>query len=128
MKKILLVLLSMVVFVCQADTLSDKDKAVKDLQNFCAEVVANNSTYTDEQWKAQKVAYDSITSKLEVYDFTNEELKEIGKLKGRFLSYYAKAKGNSMTVSGKKKLSEFKGMVEGFFGDKSASDSTAVAK
>lgn len=78
-----LLMLAMVVATCIVTTsCGTKWTAMNDLRKFTAEVDANGADYTVEDWKAAAAEYQKIDKRLAQYEYTQEEVAEISRLKG----------------------------------------------
>jgi len=81
------------------------------MESFTEELEQNSANYTQEDWDVAENQYELICEELDQYDYTDEELRHIGKLKGRCTAIFAKH-----VVSGvKRDLHRFGQEVEGFF-------------
>lgn len=59
--------------------------AVSDLESLVVDVEENGKSYSMDDWKMVIYRYSKIEERLQKHDYTKEEHKEIGNLKGRFL-------------------------------------------
>lgn len=87
-----------------------KEKCIKKLEKLNKEVKKEAANFTDEDWDAVLEQYNAISEELKTYEYTEEELRYIGKQKGRFLGMVAK---KSLT-KGSKQLNEFLQQMGGF--------------
>ena len=75
---------------------SSKRSPINELSNLSEEISTNGNSYNDEDWEAAAEKFEGITEELERYSYSEEEQKEIGKLKARvyylFGSKYGKNK------------------------------------
>ena len=96
---------------------STKQGPINDLSDLAEEVQANGSNYSAEDWNAVNEDLEVIESEIEQYkdEYTDEELKEIGRLKGILLAQYTKASVNSITSGVENAMKEAEGLVEGLF-------------
>ena len=62
---------------------------IKSVQRFTVELKTNSDRYTDEQWQQSINEFERITESLKSGRYTDEERREIGKLKGQCLAVYA---------------------------------------
>ena len=91
---------------------STKQGPINDLSDLAEEVQANGSNYSAEEWKIVKEELEVIDSEIEQYK--DEELKEIGRLKGILLAQYTKASVKSITSGVENAMKEAEGLVDGF--------------
>lgn len=102
------VLLIVLTFVSCTDK---RVNAMSELEAFTEELTTNATHYTDEDWDIAQNQFDVICEELEQYDYTDEELKQIGKLKGRCKVVFAKRAASDFSKS----LHRFSKEMEGFF-------------
>lgn len=57
---------------------------IDDLQVLVTEVEAEYSEYTAEDWNGVTEAYEAILLDMQQYEYTVEQRKQIGRLKGKF--------------------------------------------
>lgn len=96
---------------------STKQGPINDLSDLAEEVQANGSNYSAEEWNLVNEDLEVIESEIEQYkdEYTDEELKEIGRLKGILLAQYTKASVKSITSGVENAMKEAEGLVEGLF-------------
>lgn len=87
---------------------------INDLETLVSDVEENHAEYTVEDWERVTVSYSEIEEELLQHEYTDEELKKIGRLKGRYIGYLTK-----YTVEGLKQgvhdiMKELEGGIEGF--------------
>lgn len=94
-----------------------KRTPINRLENLTTEIQNKASDYTAEDWNAVADELEVIESEIEQYkdEYTDEELKEIGRLKGILLAQYTKASVNSITSGVENAMKEAEGLVEGLF-------------
>lgn len=86
--KALFPLLLMMLFLASCQ--SSKQAAVADLRSLTTEIEQNASSYNFKQWVAEQRKFQKIDARLQQYDYTEAENREIGELKGRCLGYFAR--------------------------------------
>lgn len=96
-----------------------KQTAIDELEGFAEELKESSEQYTKEDWNAATEQYQAIETELEQYEFTDEELKEIGKIKARCIKYFSK--GSIMMIG--KELKSFRIQLEGAIEELSKDDS-----
>ena len=113
MKKIITICLGLIL-VLGMNSCESPRSAVRELESFLYELETNYLSYTEEDWRIAAETYIAIEEKLAQYEYTDEELKEIGRLKGRCIGMMAK----KVTIDYKKKFDditkEIEGAIEGF--------------
>lgn len=67
-----------------------KQSAINDLENFSEELKENSSDYSSQDWEEANEQYRLLVEQIDQYEYTDEELKEIGKLKARCLKQMTK--------------------------------------
>ena len=67
-----------------------KQSAINDLENFSEELKENSSDYSSQDWEEANEQYQLLVEQIDPYEYTDEELKEIGKLKARCLKQMTK--------------------------------------
>ena len=70
------------VLLCSCDK---RQTAINDLENFSEELKENCSEYSYQDWEEASAQYEQLVEQIDQYEYTDEELKEIGKLKARCL-------------------------------------------
>lgn len=65
---------------------SNKQSAVDDLRDLSVELQDNSENYDSNDWQEVAEKYAKIEKDLNKYEYTDEELKEIGRLKGRCIA------------------------------------------
>ena len=98
---------------------------IGNLADLTEEVQANGSSYSEEDWKAVSNELDAIENEIEQYryEYTDEELKEIGRLKGILLAQYAKFSIKSIKGGAKNAITEAEGLIDGFLNSFSSESS-----
>ena len=98
---------------------------IGNLADLTEEVQANGSNYSAEDWKAVSNELDAIENEIEQYrdEYTDEELKEIGRLKGILLAQYTKFSIKSIKGGAKNAITEAEGLIDGFLNSFSSESS-----
>ena len=65
------------------------------LESLVEKIENHGDELTRQDWQEVSDKYEAICTKINQYDYTNEQLKEIGRLKGRYYVAYAKGALNS---------------------------------
>lgn len=87
--------------------------AVRDLEILLNEIEANHQSYSEEDWENLSLSYSAIEEELAKHEYTNEELKEIGRMKGRCLGYLTKQSIKDIEKRLKDFGKELEGGIEG---------------
>lgn len=88
---------------------------IEHLESLVEQVEDRYDEFTDEDWEKIASEYEKIEEEMSKYEFSDDELKEIGKLKGRI---YAKMTKNALKDFSKQMEEwgkQIEGGVEGFF-------------
>ncbi len=86
MKKILpLLLLSLLFVAC-----NPSESAKNDLQKFTERIEQKSDKWSDAEWDDALAYYSEMCQTIDRYDYSEEELREIGKLKGRCMAKFYK--------------------------------------
>ena len=63
--------------------------AMDDLQSFTERIEQKSDRWSEADWDDAAMHYSEICQTIERYDYTDEQLREIGRLKGRCLAHLA---------------------------------------
>lgn len=113
MKKLLLICLAFILLM-GITSCDSSQSAIKDLEVLLNEIEENYQSYTDEDWEAMSLSYSAIEEELAKYEYTDEELKEIGRLKGKCMGYLTKQSLKNLEKQIKDLTKELEGGIEGF--------------
>lgn len=93
-----------------------KQTPIDHLQDLTEEVKTNYENYTEEDWRAFSQEYELIEQELEEYNgqYSAEEKKEIGKLKGACHAYMTKYSIKNLKNKMEHAINEAQGWAEGF--------------
>ena len=103
------VLIAAVVSACNSPQL-----AIADLESLVSDVEMNHESYTAQDWDNVVASYSIIEEEMLQYDYTDEELKEIGRLKGLYLGYITKQAIIETEKQANDFLKELEGGISGF--------------
>lgn len=70
--------------------------------------------YTSEDWESAAKQYAELEKDMKLYDYTDEELREIGRLKGQCAAYLAKARLKMSKEIVHDYMIEIDGAIKGF--------------
>ena len=110
MKKLFTIIaLALTIVSCQ----SGKQAALNDLRDLTVEIQQNAHTYNFKEWLAEERRYEKIDSRLRKYDYTEEESREIGELKGECLGWFAKGVIGKATNKIQDAANQIQGIIDG---------------
>ena len=113
MKKYLFICLTFA-FVFSFTSCDSSQSAINDLEVLLQEIETNYQTYTEEDWENMSLSYSAIEEELAKHEYTDEELKEIGRLKGKCMGYLTKQSIKDLEKQIKDLTKELEGGIEGF--------------
>jgi len=87
---------------------------IKELEKIAKEVEENYNSYTEEDVEKVLAKLEVLEKDFEKYEYTDEELREIGRLNGRMSAYLTKAALNNLSSSMGDLFQELGGGIEGF--------------
>ena len=93
---------------------NSSQSAIRDLESLLTEIEENYQSYTEEDWEKISLSYATIEEELAKHEYTDEELKEIGRLKGRCVGYLAKQSIKDIEKQIDDLAKEIEGGIEGF--------------
>ena len=88
--------------------------AINDLETLLHEIETNYQSYTKEDWENMSLSYSAIEEELAKHEYTDEELKEIGRLKGKCIGYQTKQSLKDFEKQIEDLPKELEGGLEGF--------------
>ncbi len=112
MKKLMIFAVVMTMLTAMVSC-STPQSTISDLETLVDKVEKNRKEYTEEDWEKILKEYSAINEDLKDNEYTDEELKEIGRLKGRYVGLLTKS---AMKVAGsqlKTLFKQFEGGMEG---------------
>ncbi len=92
---------------------NSSQSAIKDLEMLLNEIEVNHQSYSEEDWESISMSYSAIEEELAKHEYTDEELKEIGRIKGRCLGYLTKQSIKDIEKRIKDFSKELEGGIEG---------------
>lgn len=97
---------------------SGRTRSINRLESFTEELVENGKDYDQKDWDEASAKYEQIIADLNEYrgEYTDEELHEIGKLKGKCAVQFARAAVNQFGGILQDLTKEAAGFVEGASG------------
>ena len=113
MKKYLFICLTFAL-VFSFTSCDSSQSAINDLEVLLQGIETNYQTYTEEDWENMSLSYSAIEEELAKHEYTDEELKEIGRLKGKCMGYLTKQSIKDLEKQIKDLTKELEGGIEGF--------------
>ena len=95
----------------------EKTDALNDLEAITEEITTKSADYTQEDWDIAENQFGLICEELEQYEYTDEQLKHIGKLKGKCTAVLARKKASDLKNSLHRIGKEAEGFIEGITED-----------
>lgn len=113
MKKIIFIYLGVVTLFCFMSCDSRKS-AIDDLKSLVNNVEVNYDSFTQEDWDNISLSYSAIEEELKKHEYTDEELDEIGRLKGKYLGLQTKYTIENIEKRATEFGKQLDGVIEGF--------------
>lgn len=113
MNKLFFTCVSFLMLFCLSSC-DPSQSAIKDLESLTNDIEANSQSYTEEDWQNVDNSFTAIETELSKHEYTDEELKEIGRLKGRYMALRAKQSVKDFEKQVKDISKEIEGGIEGF--------------
>ena len=92
----------------------NKQAPIKKLEKLDRTLVQQSESFTEEDWEKALAEYEQIEQELSMYNYTDEELRQIGKMKGRLLAKLSKEYLNKTMDEVDSYLKMFEGALDGF--------------
>lgn len=92
----------------------NKQAPIKKLEKLDRTLVQQSESFTEQDWENALMEYEQIEQELSRYNYTDEELRQIGKMKGRLLAKISKEYLNKTMNEVDSYLKMFEGALEGF--------------
>lgn len=113
MKKVIYVCLSAIMLLGLV-ACDPAKSAISDLESLVNKIEANHESYTQEDWDRIAILYSEIEEELAKHEYTDEQLKEIGRLKGKCVGFLTKKSLEDFEKQMKNLPKELEGTIEGF--------------
>ena len=91
----------------------EKTDALNDLEAITEELTTKSADYTQEDWDIAENQFGLICEELEQYEFTDKQLKHIGKLKGQCVAIITRKKTSDIKNSLHRLGQEAEGFING---------------
>jgi len=105
-----LLMLSLLLAAC-----NPSQTAMDDLQKFTERIETKSDNWSEADWDDAVVHYSEICQTIERYDYSEEQIHEIGRLKGRCVARFSKHAFDSGTQDIHDAFIELGGALEGLF-------------
>lgn len=110
MKKFFVILLTMGLASFMVACATPEEKSLRTLQDLYEDMELNHENYTVEDWEKIQVEFEVVTAQMKLHNYTDEQLREIGKLKGKCSAYLTKG----LLKRAEKSFIELGGVLEGY--------------
>ena len=110
MKKIFGILVAVFMASFMVACATPEEKSMRSLEELYQDMELNHEKYTTEDWEKVQVEFEVITAQMKLHDYTDEQLREIGKLKGKCSAYLTKG----LLKRAEKSFIELGGVLEGY--------------
>lgn len=78
-----------------------EESAIADLNDLCVKIETEGADYSAAEWEKITKEYEEIHNRLSECDFTDEQLREVGKVEGKLLKAFAEQGTRSLLREGK---------------------------
>lgn len=94
---------------------NNKNTPIHNLQELSEDLKQNSKNYTDDDWAAISQSLDNINNEIDEHrtEYTDEEMKEIGRLKGICGAYLMKYAAKNASQQLKNLIQQFGGAIQG---------------
>lgn len=107
-------LVALFTFTIPASAASPQDKCIRKLERFSKELKKNAPEYTEEDWTAAMNYFEQLSNDIKQYTYDEEELRQIGKLKGRCIGIFARRSLSRGASEINSFMQQLGGFLEGF--------------
>lgn len=92
----------------------NKQTPIRKLESLDKTLMQKSDSFTTQDWEAAIAEYEQIERELSMYNYTDEELRMIGRMKGRLWAKISKEYLNTAAEGIDAYLKMFEGALEGF--------------
>ena len=110
MNKIFGILVAVIMASFMVACATPEEKSMRSLEELYQDMELNHENYTTEDCEKVQVEFEVITAQMKLHDYTDEQLREIGKLKGKCSAYLTKG----LLKRSEKRFIELGGVLEGY--------------
>ena len=108
------VLLMTICFALLCACTTKDERNLSQFRRFTTNLLQKSSSYTDTDWQKSLDEYEKITEGMSNGRYTDEERREIGKLKGQCIAIYTQYTLGTYEKELKGATNELEGAIEGF--------------
>ena len=103
---------------------NSKQTPINDLSDLSEEIKDDGAEYSQDDWEKAAQEFEMIAQELKRYksEYTDEELREIGRLEGICLAYFTKQSLHTLNNDIKNAIKETEGIWDGFVKEFSKED------
>ena len=102
------------VLVLVLTSCNNKQAPVRKLETLDRTLMQKSDSFTTQDWENAIAEYEQIEQELSMYDYTDEELRMIGRMKGRLWAKISKEYINQTVDGIESHMKVFEGILEGF--------------
>lgn len=107
-----------------ASCTTPEEKSLRSLQELYQDLEQNHENYTLEDWDKAQAEYDLLSTQIKGYQYTDEQLVEIGRLQGKCAAYLTKGYFKRLERGIIQATGAIKGYMEGM--EQMAPDSSSI--
>ncbi len=124
MKRLIATFATFVMLLLMASCTTPEEKSLRTLQELYQDMEQNHENYTLEDWDKAQAEYELLCTQIKGYQYTDEQLVEIGRLQGKCAAYLTKGYFKRFEKNLIQTLGVFKGYMEGM--EQMAPDSSSI--
>lgn len=105
----------LVIWTLTFTSCNNKNTPIHDLEELSEDLKQNSKDYSDDDWAAISQSLDNINNEIDEHrsEYTDEEMKEIGRLKGICGTYLMKYAAKNASQQLKDLIQQFGGAIQG---------------
>ena len=106
---------SLAIWTLTFTSCNNKNTPIHDLEELSEDLKQNSKDYSDDDWAAISQSLDNINNEIDEHrsEYTDEEMKEIGRLKGICGAYLMKYAAKNASQQLKNLIQQFGGAIQG---------------
>lgn len=113
MRKLICIVTGILMLFVFASCTTPEEKSLRSLQELYQDLEQNHENYTLEDWDKAQAEYELLSTQIKGYQYTDEQLVEIGRLQGKCAAYLTKGYFKRFEKNLIQTLGVFKGYMEG---------------
>ncbi|MEE0973273.1 MAG: hypothetical protein U0L34_04020 [Paludibacteraceae bacterium] len=90
MRKLICIVTGILMLLVFASCTTPEEKSLRSLQELYQDLEQNHENYTLEDWDKAQAEYELLSTQIKGYQYTDEQLVEIGRLQGKCAAYLTK--------------------------------------